>query len=66
MSSPVSYNISKKDGTLSKDIGSMLGTSVSYNISKRFALSFNYKINLSTVPNSPMLSFFLIGSRMNL
>ena len=60
------YNMSAKTVTKDKTLGIIFGTSVNYSLSRRFGLSFNYKLSTSTNPSVPMLSFFLIGSRMNL
>jgi hypothetical protein len=66
MSSAMLYNMSAKTVTKDKTLGIIFGTSVNYNLSRRFGLSFNYKLSTSTNPSVPILSFFLIGSRMNL
>ena len=52
--------------TYGTDVGLLLGTSIDYKISKRFGFSFNYKINTSTAAGAPILSNFLIGSRLML
>ena len=51
---------------MGKDFGFLVGTSVDYKLSKKFGLSFNYKINTSTASGAPILSNFLIGSRLML
>ena len=63
---PPGMNVNSKTGevTYGNSVGIMAGTSVDLKISKKFGLSFNYKINTSTAPGSPILSNFLIGSRM--
>jgi hypothetical protein len=66
MSSPLLYNIQTNELNKDKNIGVILGTSVNYKISKRFGVSFNYKVNGGTKPGTPILNFFLIGSRMDL
>jgi hypothetical protein len=43
-----------------------LGSGFDYQISRRFKFNVNYKANLSTNPDFPILSFFLIGSKVNL
>jgi hypothetical protein len=65
MASPYSYN-SQTGNTFSYNIGGLIGTGYSYRISKRFGLNIDYKINASTTPGSPILSFFLIGSKLML
>jgi hypothetical protein len=61
-------NVNTKTGEVSygNTVGILAGSSVDYKISKRFGLSFNYKVNASTAPGAPVLSNFLIGSRMML
>jgi hypothetical protein len=65
MSSPYSYN-SKSGNSWNYNISGLIGTGYNYRISKRFGFQADYKLMLSTVPGSPMLSFFLIGSKMQL
>jgi len=66
MSSPVLYNMLTNTLTKDKNVGVIGGTSINYSITKRFAFSMNYKLSTSTNPLMPALSFFLIGSRINL
>jgi len=66
ISTPLIYssvdNVSVSDRTFSI----FVGTSVDYQFSKRFKVNMNYKLNTSTNPDFPVLSFFLIGSKINL
>jgi len=66
MFSPISYNTLTNETTVNRHFGFLVGSSFDYKLSKRFGLSLNYKLNLNTAPGSPMLSNFLIGSRMML
>ena len=61
-----SWDSSNGKITMGKDFGFLVGTSVDYKLSKKFGLSFNYKINTSTASGAPILSNFLIGSRLML
>jgi hypothetical protein len=61
-----SWNTKKGDYSYNRDLGIMSGASFDYKISKRFGLSINYKINTSTATGAPILSNFLIGSRLML
>jgi hypothetical protein len=61
-----SWNTNTGEFTYGSDVGLLLGTSIDYKISKRFGFSFNYKINTSTAAGAPILSNFLIGSRLML
>ena len=66
MSSPVSFSPSTGQNTVNKDLGFLVGSSFDYKISKRFGLSLNYKVATSTAEGAPMLSNFLVGSRLML
>jgi len=66
MSSPLGYTLSTGENTVSKDLGILVGSSFDYRISKRFGFAINYKASTSTVNGSPILSNFLIGSRLML
>jgi hypothetical protein len=65
MASPYSYN-SKSGNSWNYNVSGLIGSGFSYKISKRFGFQADYKLMLSTTPGSPMLSFFLIGSKMQL
>ena len=49
-----------------RTFSAFLGSGFDYQITKRFKINMNYKANLSTNPEFPILSFFLIGSKVNL
>ena len=66
MSSPLSYNSFMGTTSVNRHPGFLLGSSFDYKLSKRFGFSFNYKLNVTTMPNSPILHNFLIGSRVML
>ena len=63
---PPGMSVNTKTGevTYGNTVGILAGSSVDYKISKRFGFSFNYKINATTATGAPLLSNFLIGSRM--
>ena len=65
MSSPYSYNTGTGN-TWNYNISGLVGCGYSFKISKRFGFQADYKVMVSTVPGSPILSFFLIGSKMQL
>lgn len=65
MSSPFSYNTTT-GSSWNYNINGLIGCGYSYRISKRFGVNLDYKAMLSTVPGSSILSFFLIGSKMQL
>ena len=62
----LSWNTVTNVTTVNRHMGFLVGSSFDYKLSKRFALSFNYKISGNTMPGTPLLSNFLIGSRMSL
>ena len=66
MTSPLAYNTLTGGTVVGRHAGFLLGSSFDYKISKRFGFGFNYKINTSTQPNTPILHMFLIGSRVML
>jgi hypothetical protein len=65
MTSPYTYN-SKLGSTWNYNVMSLVGTGYSLKLSKRFGFNIDYKASISTVPGSPILSFFLVGSRLQL
>ena len=66
MNSPISWNSKTGETTVSRQFGFLVGSSFDYKISKRFGFSFNYKVSGSTEKGAPLLSNFLIGSRVML
>ena len=66
MNSPILWNSKTGETTSGRNFGFLLGSSFDYKITKRFGLSLNYKLSASTQKNSPILSNFLIGSRVML
>ena len=64
MNSPISWNSKTGETTVDRQFGFLVGSSFDYKISKRFGFSFNYKLAGSTLKGAPLLSNFLIGSRV--
>jgi hypothetical protein len=62
MGSPYSYN-TETGGSWNYNLAGLVGVGYSFQISKRFTLAIDWKVNASTVPNSPILNFFMIGTR---
>lgn len=62
--SPLSYNSTTGKTLINKHVGFLVGGSVDYKISKRFGFGMNYKLNVNTIKNSPILHNILIGSRL--
>lgn len=66
ISTPVVYSSVDKITVTDRTFSAFLGSGFDYQISRRFKFNINYKANLSTNPDFPILSFFLIGSKINL
>jgi hypothetical protein len=66
MSTPLIYSSQDKVAATDRTFSAFVGSGFDYYITKRFKFNFNYKANLSTNPEIPILSFFLIGSKVNL
>jgi hypothetical protein len=66
MFAPIAYNAVSGATMVNRNMGFLIGSSFDYKISKRFALSFNYKLSGNTMEGAPLLSNFLIGSRVAL
>jgi hypothetical protein len=66
ISTPLVYSTKEKVSITDRYISGFVGSGFDYQISKRFKININYKANMSTNPDFPILSFFLIGSKVNL
>lgn len=66
MYSPLNYNTFSGGTTVGRHFGFLVGSSFDYKITKRFGFSFNYKMNLNTLPGTRITNNFLIGSRIML
>lgn len=66
ISTPLIYSSVDKVSVSDRTFSAFIGTGIDYQISKRFKVNMNYKLNMSTNPDFPILSFFLIGSKVNL
>jgi len=66
ISTPLLYSTKDKVTTTDRTFSAFIGSGFDYQITRRFKLNMNYKANMSTNPDFPVLSFFLIGSKVNL
>ena len=66
MSTPLVYSTKEQVTITDRFFSAFVGSGFDYQISKRFKINMNYKANLSSNPDVPILSFFLIGSKVNL
>ena len=66
ISAPLIYSTKEKVTTTDRTFSAFVGSGFDYQLTRRFKFNMNYKANLSTNPDFPILSFFLIGSKINL
>lgn len=66
ISTPLIYSSNDRITVTDRTFSGFLGSGFDYQITKRFKLNANYKANISTNTNFPILSFLLIGSKINL
>jgi hypothetical protein len=66
ISTPLVYSSFDKVTVSDRTFSGFLGSGFDYQFTRRFKINVNYKANLSTNPEFPVLSFFLIGSKINL
>lgn len=66
ISTPVVYSSVDKITVTDRYFSAFLGTGADFQLTRRFKINVNYKANLSTNPEFPILSFFLVGSKINL
>jgi len=66
ISTPLIYSTKEKITTTDRTFSAFIGSGFDYQLTKRFKFNMNYKANMSTNPDFPILSFFLIGSKINL
>jgi hypothetical protein len=64
MNSPIAWNSKTGETTINRSFSFLLGSSIDYRLSKRFGLSLNYRLAGSSEKETPLLSNFLIGSRV--
>lgn len=66
ISTPLVYSSLEKVTVKDRTFSGFIGSGFDYQLTKRFKVNMNYKLNMSTNPEFPILSFFLIGSKINL
>ena len=66
ISTPLIYSTKDKVTQSDRTFSFFAGSGFDYQISKRFKFNVNYKLNASTNREFPILSFFLVGSKINL
>jgi hypothetical protein len=66
ISTPLVYSSFDKVTVSDRTFSGFLGSGFDYQLTRRFKFNLNYKANMSTNSEFPILSFFLIGSKINL
>ena len=66
ISTPLIYSTRDRVTQSDRTFSFFAGTGFDYQLTKRFKFNLNYKLNASTNRDFPILSFFLIGSKVNL
>jgi hypothetical protein len=66
ISTPLVYSSAEKTTVSDRTFSAFIGTGIDYQITQKFKININYKVNMSTNPDFPILNFFLIGSKINL
>jgi hypothetical protein len=66
ISSPVMFGQRDKKATYDANVSFFTGAGTDIKFSKRFKLNINFKVNISTNPNTPLMSVFALGSKINI
>ena len=57
---------SQKQLSVDTNLGLMTGATFDYTITKKFKFGFDYKVSFGTMPDTPVLSMIMIGSKLQL
>ena len=66
ISSPLMFGQQDKKATLDPNLSFFTGAGTDVRFSKKFKLNLNFKVNISTNPDVPVMSVFAIGSKINI
>lgn len=66
ISSPVMFGQKDKKATYDANVSFFTGAGTDIRFSKKFKLNINFKVNISTNPNLPLMSVFALGSKINI
>jgi len=66
ISSPIMYGQKDRVATYDYNVSFFTGAGTDVAFSKRFKLNLNFKVNISTNSNVPLMSVFSLGSKINL
>jgi hypothetical protein len=60
------YGQKDRTATYDYNVSFFTGAGTDIVFTKKFKANFNFKVNISTNPNIPLMSVFAIGSKINL
>jgi len=66
ISSPAMYGQKDKTATYDRNVSFFTGAGTDLAFSKKFKLNINFKVNISTNKDVPLMSVFSLGSKINL
>jgi hypothetical protein len=66
ISSPAMYGQKDKTATYDRNVSFFTGAGTDLAFSKKFKLNINFKVNISTNKDVPLMSIFSLGSKINL
>ena len=66
ISSPIMFGQRDKKATYDANVSFFTGAGTDIRFSKKFKLNINFKVNMSTNPNIPLMSVFALGSKINI
>jgi hypothetical protein len=65
ISSPVTYGQKDRIATYDRNVSFFTGAGTDLNITRKFKLNLNFKVNISTNPSVPVMTVFSTGSKIN-
>jgi len=66
ISAPYSYSFSTRTGLRDRNLMFLTGFATDFKLTRKFKVNVNFKVNLSTNKELPILGSFMIGSKLNL
>jgi len=66
ISSPAMYGQKTREATYDRNVSFFTGAGTDIAFSKKFKMNFNFKVNISTNKDVPLMSVFSLGSKINL
>lgn len=66
ISSPVTYGLTDRIASYDRNVSFFTGAGTDLSITRTFKLNLNFKVNISTNPDVPVMNAFSLGSKINL